>query len=98
MILDTYHLCQAGENLEALAELAPRIAVVQLGDSQAPPNGEQNRCRLGDGKVPVDLVIARLNQAGYDGYYEVELLGEDVETDDYDTLLSLSRDFFQRVS
>jgi sugar phosphate isomerase/epimerase len=98
IILDTYHLCQAGENLEALADLAPRIAVVQLGDSQGPPNGEQNRCRLGDGAVPVDLVVARLNQAGYDGYYEVELLGEDVEADDYDTLLTLSRDFFQRVS
>jgi sugar phosphate isomerase/epimerase len=94
MVLDTYHLFQDNDDLDGLAELVPHIAVVQLGDAKGPPQGEQNRCRLGEGTVPLREVIGGLSAAGYDGYYEIELLGEDVEADDYASLLSHSKRMF----
>ena len=96
IVLDTYHVGQDQGGLKGLARFVPRIALVQLGDAQQPPVGEQNRCRLGEGRVPVSEIVARLTQEGYAGYYEVELLGEDVEADDYATLLSHSKGACER--
>ena len=49
MVLDTYHLGLQGGLPGRIAEIVPQIAIVQLGDARRPPNGEQNRCRLGRG-------------------------------------------------
>ena len=87
MVLDTYHLGQAPGLADRIAELAPYLALVQLGDASRPPKGEQNRCRLGEGTIPLPEIIAALKVAGYDGYYDVELLGEELETADYQSLL-----------
>lgn len=89
LVVDTYHLCQDDQSLEALADadLIDQVALVQLGDSRVPPAGEQNRCRLGEGALPLGATIDRLVTNGYRGYWEVELLGEDVETTDYRDLL-----------
>lgn len=91
IVFDSYHLGLDPANVARLGELAPRLALVQLGDAPAPPNGEQNRCRLGEGIVPLAEIVARLKAAGYDGYYDVELLGEALETTDYRELLDHAR-------
>ena len=70
------------------------MAIVQLGDARRPPDGEQNRCRLGEGIVPLAEITAALKAAGYDGYYDVELLGEEIETDDYRSLLEHAKEAF----
>ena len=100
MVLDTYHLGQdegGGELIDRIGEITPHLAIVQLGDSAGPPTGEQNRCRLGDGIVPLGEIVAALKTAGYDGYYDVELLGEGVETFDYHSLLQHSKDTFAKL-
>ena len=91
LVLDTYHLGQDLNNLDELSRLVPRTALVQLGDAHKPPTGEQNRCLLGQGQIPLSDIVGRLAREGYQGYYEVELLGEDVEAADYQTLLSHSK-------
>lgn len=87
LVLDTYHICQDTTPALEDAELVSQLALVQLGDSRLPPAGEQNRCRLGEGTLPLSETINQLMRAGYRGYWEVELLGEDVETPDYGELL-----------
>ena len=87
LILDTYHLGLNPELVERIAEIAPYISIVQLGDARQPPDGEQNRCRLGEGVVPLRQIVAALKSAGYKGYYDVELLGEELETAEYSSLL-----------
>lgn len=94
MVYDTYHLGFDPRSLERIGELASRIAVVHLGDAQGPPAGEQNRCQLGEGDLPLRETIAALQSAGYDGDYDVELIGEAVEDSDYGTLLQNSKEFF----
>ncbi len=97
LLLDTYHLGLDGGLVERIARAAPRIALVQLGDARQPPDGEQNRCRLGEGIVPLAEIIAALKAAGYDGYYDVELLGEEIETAEYSALLEHAREAFRTL-
>jgi sugar phosphate isomerase/epimerase len=97
MVLDTYHLGQQEGFVDRIAEIVPLVAIVQLGDARRPPSGEQNRCRLGAGVVPLREIIAALSAAGYDGYYDVELLGEEIEADDYRSLLKHAREAFDTL-
>jgi sugar phosphate isomerase/epimerase len=96
MVFDTYHLGQSADVVDRIAQVAPHIALVQLGDARQPPDGEQNRCPLGEGTVPLDQIVAALKAAGYDGYYDVELLGEHIETSDYRELLEHAKEAYAR--
>jgi sugar phosphate isomerase/epimerase len=94
MVLDTYHLGQTDRLVQRIPEIVSQIALVQLGDAKCPPKGEQNRCRLGSGTLPLGQIVCALRSAGYDGYYDVELLGEDLEVIDYHALLEHAKDAF----
>lgn len=95
LVLDTYHLGHEQGLAERLAAIVPRVALVQLGDARQSPRGEQNRCRLGEGVIPLAKIIAALEAAGYSGYYDVELLGEELETADYASLLQHAKEAFE---
>ncbi len=97
LVLDTYHLGQDAALVERIAEIVGQVAIVQLGDARHPPQGEQNRCRLGEGTIPLREIVAALKAAGYDGYYDVELLGEELETSDYQELLAHAKEAFQQL-
>jgi sugar phosphate isomerase/epimerase len=94
LVFDVYHLGHEEKIIERIAELIPHIAFVQLADARHPPRGEQNRCRLGEGSLPVKEIAAALQAAGYDGYYDVELLGEELESADYQKLLDHAKQAF----
>jgi sugar phosphate isomerase/epimerase len=95
LVFDTYHLGYEANLLGRIEKIAPHIAIVQLGDARQPPNGEQNRCRLGEGTLPLKEIIVALKSAGYDGYYDVELLGEELESADYHSLLEHAKQVFE---
>lgn len=95
LVFDAYHLSGCEQSLSRLPELIPHIALVQLGDAKRPPQGEQNRCRLGEGILPLRETVAKLTQAGYVGNYEIELMGEEIETQDYVELLRHSKQIFE---
>ncbi|HBO45610.1 MAG TPA: sugar phosphate isomerase/epimerase [Planctomycetaceae bacterium] len=87
LVFDTYHLGQQPEAVDRIEQIASRVALVQLGDAKETPDGEQNRCLLGQGVVPLAQIVAALTAGGYDGHYDVETLGEDVEAIDYRELI-----------
>jgi sugar phosphate isomerase/epimerase len=60
-----------------------------------PPRGETNRCQLGDGAIPLQEIVHRLTAAGYDGFYEVELMGEEIEAADYRDVVARSVQVFK---
>jgi sugar phosphate isomerase/epimerase len=94
--LDTYHWGHQPLLLDRLPELAPRLALVQLGDARQPPaRGEPNRCQLGDGLIPLREIVHRLAAEGYDGFFEVELMGEEIEAADYCEVIERSLRTFQ---
>jgi sugar phosphate isomerase/epimerase len=89
--LDTYQFGWEPSVLESLSSWAPHIAIVQLGDTREMPQAEPSRCRLGEGIVPLAKMLEQLACAGYAGYFEVKLLGEDVEAYSYDELVAHSK-------
>ena len=95
--LDTYQFGHDPQVLEHIRDLRGRIGVVHLGDGSGPPSHEQNRRRLGSGTVPLADIMAALRAADYDGYYDVELMGEEIETSDYRDLLACSKRTFERL-
>jgi sugar phosphate isomerase/epimerase len=97
LALDTYHLGHDGGLLQRLEEVAPHVAVVQLGDARHEPRGEPSRCRLGEGMLPLGRFVATLLSAGFDGFFEVELMGEEIEADNYQELLDHSRQTFDEL-
>ncbi|MEA1951249.1 MAG: sugar phosphate isomerase/epimerase family protein [Planctomycetota bacterium] len=107
MVLDTYHFgidasdTDTNDTASGIIELIPRIvpylATVHLADGKRPPRGDQNRCRLGDGIVPLGPIVDALASAGYDGYYDVELHGEETEHIDYQSLLEHSKTAFEEL-
>lgn len=105
IVFDTYQLGFEPDGCEPhgcepdivgrIPEIAPHLAIVQLGDGRCPPDGDQNRCLLGRGMVPLGPIVEALAAAGYDGYYDVELLGEDIEGIGYAALLEHAKTAFE---
>lgn len=91
LVFDSYHLGHDLAVLVRLPEVVRHLAIVHLGDGESPPHREQNRAPLGTGSLPLREIISALLRAGYDGYFDVELFGEAVETADYVELLEHSK-------
>ena len=91
IVYDIYHLGLQPIDFDELEQLAPYIGLVQLGNGHTDPRGEQNRCRLFEGRAPLHDIIATLSRGGYDGFYELELTGEEIEFSDKRQLLVESR-------
>jgi sugar phosphate isomerase/epimerase len=95
---DIYHFPFEARQRHLLAGLAPHIAIVHLGDRRALPTIEHERCLLGQGKLPLRETVATLQDAGYTGAFDVKLLGSEVETHDYWTLLEQSQLAFSELA
>ena len=48
-------------------------------------------------RIPNRQIIQNLVEAGYDGFFDVELIGESVEQFDYPTLIRQSREFMTEI-
>ena len=95
LVFDSYHWGHEAETLGRLGEILPHAALIQLGDARQPPQGEPNRVPLGDGELPLPAIIDAALKSGYDGFFEVELLGEEIEVIDYAQLLAGSQQAFR---
>jgi sugar phosphate isomerase/epimerase len=62
----------------------------------ATPHGvDHSRAALGDGATPLAGIVQTLAEAGYEGFYDVKLLGPAFDEADYDRLLRQSRMAFE---
>ena len=98
LVFDTYHFGHNEAICGRLSELAQRIGIVQLADAKAPPDTEQDRCLLGEGVIPLESLISSLIHAGYDGYFDVKLMGQEIEASDYSELIAHSKDAFENLT
>ena len=91
IVLDLYHFGRDCEAMDHVLEHVHQIAVVHLADSRSQPHDDQDRCLLGQGEIPLRCAIERLEQAGYRGYYDVELVGPEIVPEQYARVVSGSR-------
>jgi sugar phosphate isomerase/epimerase len=79
----TYHLWQEPGLTKLVREVASRISLVQLSDWREPPRCENDRALPGDGCIPLKEIVRSLEEAGYDGWYELELWSRDLWKQDH---------------
>lgn len=91
LCFDTYHMGFGSDWERQIRSAAPHIAVVHVGDGKPPAENEQLRTRLGEGDVPLRAMISVLRDCGFDGYYDVELIGSGYEPTAYPELVRHSR-------
>ncbi len=89
---DCYHLAQDDQALQWLESIVPFVRLVQLGDAKHAPLGEQNRCLLGHGRVPLGDIVATFQAGGYTGFYEIEIVGQEVEHMKYEQILGAAKE------
>ena len=97
LVFDTYHFGHDRAVLANLAELAPHVGVVHLGDRVGPHGVDQDRRRLGEGRLKLAELIRGLLDAGYAGDFDVELIGPQILPSDYESVLESSLEFYGRV-
>ncbi len=97
LVFDTYHFGHDRAVLANLNELVPHIGIVHLGDRVAAHAADQDRRRLGEGRLHLAELIRALVDAGYTGDFDVELIGREIEPSQYGDVLASSLEFFERV-
>jgi sugar phosphate isomerase/epimerase len=91
VVLDAYHLAHDPNILNWIPSILPLVRLVQLGDAKSAPVLEQNRCSLGEGNLPLCELVQVLEANHYSGFYEIEVLGEQVEHIGYEKLLDQAK-------
>jgi sugar phosphate isomerase/epimerase len=97
LALDTYHFPWNESDHNVLPEIAPHIGVVYLADRREPPSIDHDRCPLGRGQLPLSDIVASLIESGYEGPFDVRLMGTEIQPADYDTLLQQSQRAFAEL-
>jgi sugar phosphate isomerase/epimerase len=68
---------------ENIATRVDRIALVQVSDFRVGTMRASDRVVVGDGDIPLARICRALADAGYDGWYDIELLGPAIEAEGY---------------
>jgi sugar phosphate isomerase/epimerase len=70
-----------------LAELVRKnidlVVLVQICDYKIGTFDTPNRCAVGDGDIPVERLMGMVLDAGYEGLFELEILGPQIEEQGY---------------
>jgi sugar phosphate isomerase/epimerase len=97
-VLDVWHSTWEPHLLDTVAaDAASRIHAVQLSDVKPVTLRSMDRTLLGRGIAPLAPLVGALERGGYGGYYELEIIGDDVERLGYDHALRTSRAAFLRL-
>ena len=73
ILLDTWHFA----DLEAIRANTDRIVGVHLADRREPNRSHFDRLLPGQGVLDIPGILRILDDAGYDGWYEIEVLSDD---------------------
>jgi sugar phosphate isomerase/epimerase len=97
-VLDLWHSGWERGLLDAIRrDAARRIHAVQLSDYKRVTMRTMDRALLGRGILPLGDVFRALEESGYRGWYETEIIGDDVERLGYERVLRLTRAAFGRL-
>lgn len=66
------------------------VALVQIGDFRLGTFDVPNRCAVGDGDLPLRRLLGMVLDAGYEGPFDLEILGPQIEEEGYRAPISRS--------
>jgi len=74
-----------------------RIAIVQVSDFKVGTLAASERVVIGDGDIPLRRICHALADAGYAGWWDIELLGSAIETEGYESVVPRALKRFQEL-
>jgi sugar phosphate isomerase/epimerase len=74
---DVWHLWNTPTVFEDIAAHVDRFAGVHVADHRAPTRGWADRALPGDGDAPVSELLTALDEAGWRGFYDLEIFSDD---------------------
>lgn len=86
-VFDFWHLWWERGVLETIARSVDRIFSVQVSDHKAITMRTMDRAMLGEGIIPLRELLKALEHAGYKGYYDMEIISDDMAAMGYETAL-----------
>src|SRR5207244_706114 len=97
-VLDFFHSGWERRLLETVrADAAARIHAVQLSDVKRVTLRTMDRALLGKGILPLRALVRTLERGGYRGWYEAEIISDDLERMGYERALRQTRAAFARL-
>ncbi len=90
----TFHLSRSRSLCRRIREFASWIRLVQLCDGPRRPRHVHQRTLPGEGELPLAEIVETLEEAGYRGRYEVEVMSPEVWDGPQDTLIPSIRSRF----
>jgi sugar phosphate isomerase/epimerase len=103
---DTWHLWNSDTLYEDIANEVHRFIGVHVNDTREPTRGFADRVLPGDGVADVTRILSALDQAGWNGLYDIEIFSDDgtfgsnypdsLWAADPEVLLPVARDAFTR--
>jgi sugar phosphate isomerase/epimerase len=82
---------------DTLARGADLIRMVQLNDFVVPTTSTPDRAVPGDGHIPLARILRDLDDAGYRGPYELEIVGPRIEAEGYPDAVRRSLEHLDRL-
>ncbi len=73
---DVWHLWNTPELLDEIPRFAHLVAGVHLDDWREPTRGWTDRVLPGDGAADVPAILGALEDAGWDGFYDLEIFSD----------------------
>jgi sugar phosphate isomerase/epimerase len=74
-----------------------RIGIVQVSDFSIGTLSTPNRLVPGDGDIPLQRIIGQVLDAGYEGVFDLELVGPKIEAEGYRSAISRSCDYLSEL-
>ncbi len=97
LFFDTDHLYESPNLFAEIERAGDRIFGVHINDMPAQPRPGIDRKLLGEGVIPLKEILSAIDATGYDGYYDVEIMSEDVWAMDYQRVLEACKAGFARL-
>ena len=83
--------CWAERGLgDTIADGVDRIRLVQVSDFAIGTLSTPNRLVPGDGDIPLARILGQVVDAGYDGCFDLELIGPAIESEGYESAVPRS--------
>ena len=83
IVVDFYSSWYERDLEESVRKNIDLVALVQICDYKLGTFNMPNRCAIGDGDIPVERLLGMVLDAGYQGAFDLEILGPSIEEEGY---------------
>jgi sugar phosphate isomerase/epimerase len=97
VVLDLYHIFWDPKLSEGIKRAAGKIFGVHINDWRFPTRDILlDRVVMGNGIIPANRIIKEINATGYEGFFDIEILSEELAAADYTVLLEQIKESYKK--